>query len=101
MQSEIQSCTNFLLDEIKYKHPKLIFCFGRTAVLSLAQIFFPHLVDNNFRITDLHTESGYEKFEAGGFEVIPLLHPSNANRFMDYKRYTDHLQEIYREYIIS
>lgn len=93
---EAGACKRFLDREIAAVKPELIVSFGRFALDYIARNHTPISQMPTGRITDLHTESGYPRIRFESFDVIALVHPTNANRyFRPYEIYREHLREIF------
>lgn len=91
---EIESCMDFLVTEIDILKPSLAVAVGSPAwnmMKTICQI----PASEYSSITDCHSEDGYRIIEVRGLSVIPILHPSNANRFMNMSKYRQHLREIF------
>lgn len=96
---EISECKGYLKREIEIINPKLIISFG-SKVLEFLLKNYNYLNSLEVpEITSLHNNDGYIRLCFESFNLIPLLHPSAANRFMDYGIYKQHLKEIYQEII--
>jgi len=97
--NEIEKCKSYLRKEIDSLKPTSIIVFGNEAL----KFFINNYRCNNYsgeaKITLLHNDEGYKILNFESFELIPLIHPSVANRFMNYQIYRQHLKEIFQEII--
>ena len=98
---EINECKDYLKREIEIIRPKLIISFGSKVLKFMLSNYKYNCVNCSAptQITLLHNNNGYRRFRFESFDLIPLLHPSAANRFMDYGIYKQQLKEIYQEII--
>jgi uracil-DNA glycosylase family 4 len=97
----IANCTEYTMKEIELINPKLILGFGRIVLEFFRDNFDLGINDT---ITNLHTERGYQIFKCDNddykFKFIPLILPSNANRFIkNMDLYKNHLRDAYKEVI--
>lgn len=94
--TELNNCKFFLNQEISIIKPNIIIVFGKTP-LSYFLDNFKLITKFDFNnMNDVQNDNGYHILEFEKFKLIPLLHPSRANRFMDYGIYRKHLQEIFK-----
>lgn len=97
---ECANCSPFLVQEIELVKPTRIVTFGGSAFSLLAGSLFRESFEATWgpvvpRVTDIHNDDGYCVLAGAQAALIPLLHPSRANMFMDYGVYRRHLAEVF------
>jgi len=99
VDEEINNCSEYLLEEIEIVKPTVILSFGRFALDYLS--FRYESIDPvpEGTITELHNDDRYIVIKFINFNVIPLLHPTRANQFMNYDVYKKHVRNIFSEII--
>jgi uracil-DNA glycosylase family 4 len=98
--AECANCAHFLAQEIALVKPKRIVTFGGLAFSLLAGSLFRESAEAKWgpvapRVTEIHNDDGYCVLEGAQAALIPLLHPSRANMYMDYDLYSRHLREVF------
>lgn len=97
---EIDNCKYFLSKEIDIIKPKIIIVFGKPALLYFLNNFKLVSKFSFNNMNDIQNNEGYHILEFEKFKLIPLLHPSRSNQFMNYDIYRQQLKEIF-ELIIN
>lgn len=99
-QNECAACTPFLRKELRLLRPRWILSFGSEAFSLLAETIFNNEAATKWgasipMITTVLSDAGYDSMPVGKAMLVPLLHPSSANRFMDYDVYPSHIAEVF------
>lgn len=96
-QNEINNCGDFLTREIEIIQPKHIVVFGGVALRYFLERFVPRSPFEFHSMEEVQSNKGFTEIEFNNFLLIPLLHPSCANRFkfISYDIYREHLSEIF------
>jgi uracil-DNA glycosylase len=99
---ECASCASFLVREVELIKPRRIVTFGGLAFSLLAGSLYRESAEAKWgpvvpQVTAIHNDNGYCTLEGAHATLIPLLHPSRANMYMDYNVYRRHLNEVSSE----
>jgi len=97
--NEIEECKSYLRKEIDSLKPASIIVFGNKALEFFLSNYRCFNYSGEARIASIHNDNGFKVLSFESFELIPLIHPSAANRFMNYEIYKRHLREIFQEII--
>jgi len=96
ISKEVENCKDYLVREVSIVNPDYILAFGEIPLKWFLDNFKPKIPLRFSKTTEMHNDEGYRIIEFDKFKLIPLLHPSNANRFFkDYKKYKGHLGKIF------
>lgn len=86
----VSNCFGFIEKEIELIQPKLILTIGKNPTIHIMKKF-----DLEFKsMLQLHNENGFTQLKAGDITIIPLLHPSEARKFMDFVLYHYQLKDV-------
>ncbi|MDI6783221.1 MAG: uracil-DNA glycosylase family protein [bacterium] len=92
---EINNCYKYFVKEIKCLKPKFILIFG-SVVWNFLRYYYNLPRVYNKKLTEIHKSEGFKIVKIKNINVTPLLHPSNANRFMEIEKYKSHLREVFK-----
>ncbi len=90
-KTEFATCLNYLRRELEIIEPEFIVSVGDVATKA---VFALHGLDY-INLLKLHNENGINEIKTRGHSIIPVQHPSQASRFMDFVLYRYHLKDVF------
>jgi len=89
--TQLKNCRGYLEKEIEILQPNYIITIGDLATKQV----FSHFGLEYRNILKLHNENGTKEIPVRDIPLVPIQHPSQAPRFMDFVLYRYHLKDVF------